>query len=297
MLLMSFALVITGCKKDSDKDDPSSDPTEDPSGNPTSDPSGDPSGNPSGDPSGDPSIHPSINLRELVMGNYYWGYGEEGNVSNGTNNYFELSVAEDGKSAVLTGEGELPIGIIFKYDKYGYLESFVVGTHELYGTIKKVQISDDGTKISISGTSTMSRRSGDYVIVLNKQTRSHTEMMQDLYKNKTFTAHQEEPFSANGLLKMTFSSATSAILTHAGECPMEIDVAVDAWGNFDFYCYNKYWTVANGGLTGSFWDDGYAHDWYGNGNRTDLSGYVTQNGQYVYLRFGPNRSCSVWLYK
>lgn len=258
--MMCIALVIVGCKKD-DKDDPA--------------------------PSGKAA---------LIAGHFYWGYGEEGNVSNGSSNYFQLEVLADGKSAVLTGEGEAPLAIAFAFDKDDNVTA-TANKHALWGTIKGVEINEAGTEIRISGTSEYNDgrdRSGDYVIVLKKQAKSQEEMWAEMVRGCTYLltwqeadeqgeSLQDKGFGNADEVRLVFDDKNSAVLTTAGECPMTITWKVDAWNNWDLQPKDAAWTRANGGLKGdAIWaSDGLtAFEYYG-----ELQiGYINWKGNF-YLKF------------
>ena len=188
-------------------------------------------------------------LASKIAGNFYWGYGEEGLVSNASDNYFELSVNESGETAVLTGEGEVPLTLNFTFDKNGDV-TVSAKKHDLWGTISGVEINDDGSEIRISGTSecTDRNREGDYVIVLKKQNGSRSEYWASQVRGNTYVWTNPEIYGFLGEESiLVFDDNNKVLLTSAGECPMTINWTVDAWNNFDMHGENVLWTRENGG--------------------------------------------------
>ncbi len=264
LVVLTAGLIFAGCKKD-DKDEPSLDP------------------------------HAAA-----IAGQYFWGYGEEGNVTNGGSNYCELAVDNSGLKAVLSAEGEAPLTLEFTFDKDG---AVTVSTkdHDLFGKAKDiaVEVSEDGKTIKISGTSEYKEprdRSGKYTLVLKQQSESMITTWEQKVMGKSFQAtwdgksglrsQTRQIHGGADMMDLVFDkSEHTALLSTAGECPMTINWSVDQWNNFTLVPVDRTWKLGDGMKDGliadeTYYDESdypiYASKYYGDFDY----GYITIDGAF-----------------
>lgn len=241
MFMMSIALIFTGCKKDDDE--------------------------------------PMNKYAQKIAAKYFWGYAEEGYLTNGDNNYCELEVLSDGMSAVLSAEGEAPMTLKFTFDDKGNIT--VSGTdNAFFGKVNdlKVEVSESGDKVTISGTSNFTDRGreGDYVLVLKLEDGPQSAYYEKCVMGKTFEANWDnlaiieiERAGEADMMDLVFDKKEhTLVLTTAGECPMTINWKVDSWNNFTLEPVNRTWKVGDPLVDGlsedAWWDPSKpAFDYYG----------------------------------
>ncbi len=239
LVVLTAGLIFAGCKKD-DKDEPD-------------------------------SSKPANEFAAKIAGHFYWGYDYWGGLTRGYHNYCGLDISANGLQAVLTAEGEAPLVLDIEFDENGNIT--LSGTDNIFfGKVKdlEMKVSDSGDKVTIYGKSNFdefSIGSGSYYeyrLELDLQPKSQAEQCIDIVNGKTFVAeykdlggYREGFYNSADEMKIVFNSdRKTALLTTAGECPMNFNYIADNYGTLTITGINTNtaWTVGNG-LTG---------DWLGN---------------------------------